>query len=279
MHENHSIVHCSDPRYQLLRNLQTLRGRDRTGQYVIEGIRHFARAADERVPIESVFVCREALTNAFGQRLACRLRDSGVPVLQLAPHLYRELTLAADPQGIGAIVRQQWIPLHDVRPGTRRLWLAVESIDSPGNLGTIIRTAEATGIAGILILGNGADPHDPATVRASMGAIFSQRFVRCETREFIDWARARHVAIVGSSPAGLFDYRAFPCRWPAVLLIGSEKRGLSEMLQQACDFTVRIPMLGQGDSINAAVAAGVLLYELFYQRIPNAGTLAASKSQ
>ncbi|HKA02593.1 MAG TPA: RNA methyltransferase [Candidatus Solibacter sp.] len=278
MHETHSIVHSTDPRYQLLRTLQTPRARDRTGRFIIEGIRHLSRATDERAPIESLFLCREALTNSFGQKLARRLHDSGIPLLQLAPHLYRELTLANDPQGIGAIVRQQWIPLCDVRPGTRRLWLAVESIDSPGNLGTIIRTAEATGVAGIILLGNGADPHDPATVRASMGAIFSQRFVRCETHDFIDWARARNVALVGSSPAGLLDYRTFPCRWPAVLLIGSEKRGLSENLQQACDFVVRIPMLGRGDSINAAVAAGVLLYELFHQRIPNAGAPAASNS-
>jgi TrmH family RNA methyltransferase len=99
-----------------------------------------------------------------------------------------------------------------------------------------------------------------------MGSLFSQKLVRCSTGEFFQWARAAGVAIVGSSPKGLLDYRKFHCRWPAVLLIGSEKHGLSEQLSDACDFTIRIPMLGRGDSINAAVAAGVLLYELFDQR-------------
>jgi TrmH family RNA methyltransferase len=191
--------------------------------------------------------------------------------LSLTPQLYRDLTLAADPQGLGAVLRQQWIPLSAVRPGTHRLWLAVESIDSPGNLGTIIRTAEATGVAGIIVLGDGADPHDPAAIRASMGSLFSQRLVRCEVREFIRWARSTGVALLASSPAGLLDYKAFECRWPAVLMIGSEKRGLSPQLLEACEFTVRLPMLGRGDSINAAVAAGVLLYELFHQRKAFAG--------
>jgi RNA methyltransferase, TrmH family len=251
---------------QLLRSLQTPLGRSRTGLYLIEGIRHVARAVEERVIIESLFIEPSTLTNAFGQKLVRQLRRSGTSCIELAPHVYRDLTLAVDPQGIGAVARQRWIPLGHVRAGTRRQWLAVESIDSPGNLGTIIRTAEATGVAGIFILGDGADPYDPGAVRASMGSLFSQRLIRCSTREFLQWAGSSRAALVASSPAGLVDYRAFPCPWPAVLMIGSEKRGLSRELLHACDFTVRLPMLGHGDSLNAAVAAGVLLYELFHQR-------------
>jgi TrmH family RNA methyltransferase len=271
VHDNNSIAHSTDPRFQQLRSLQTPQGRFRTGHYLVEGIRHVARAVDERAPIQSIFAAPSVLSNPFGQKLARRIRQAGTPCFSLAPQLYRDLTLAVDPQGLGAVLRQQWIPLSAVRPGTHRLWLAVESIDSPGNLGTIIRTAEATGVAGIIILGDGADPHDPAAIRASMGSLFSQRLVRCEVREFIRWARSTGVALVASSPAGLLDYKAFECRWPAVLMIGSEKRGLSPQLLEACEFTVRLPMLGRGDSINAAVAAGVLLYELFHQRKAFAG--------
>jgi TrmH family RNA methyltransferase len=167
---------------------------------------------------------------------------------------------------LGAVVRQQWSAISEVRPRKDNLWIAVESIDSPGNLGTIIRTAEATGAIGIIAIGAGADPYEPTAIRASMGSLFSQKLVRCSAREFTDWARALDVALVGSSPSGLLDYRAFHCRWPAVLMIGSEKHGLSDQLADACDFMVRIPMVGRGDSINAAVAAGVILYELFNQR-------------
>jgi TrmH family RNA methyltransferase len=270
MHEDqHSqpLTHDpQEPRFRHLRSLQTSSGRTRPGLYLIEGIRHVARAVEERAPIESIFVAPNVLSNPFRQKLARRLRQSGTPCLRLAPNLYGDLTLAAEPQGLGAVIRQQWTPLAAVRPRPSCLFLGVESIDSPGNLGTIIRTAEATGVAAIVTLGSGADPYEPAAIRASMGSLFSQKLVRCSTIEFARWARASGVAIVGSSPKGLLDYRRFQCRWPAMLLIGSEKHGLSDQLFEACDFTVRIPMLGRGDSINAAVAAGVLLYELFDQR-------------
>jgi TrmH family RNA methyltransferase len=183
----------------------------------------------------------------------------------LSRQLYRELTLAADPQGIGAVIRQQWTPVDTLQPEQKSFWLAVEAIDSPGNLGTMIRTAEAAGVAGIFFIGPHADPLDPGAVRASMGSLFSQRLVRCSAGEFANWAKAHGVAVIGSSPTGLMDYKAMRFRWPAALLIGSEKHGLSERLLESSDFTVRIPMVGRCDSINAAVAAGVLLYEMFNQ--------------
>ena len=270
MHENNSLqslIHdARDPRFLHLRSLQTSQGRARTGLYLIEGIRHLARAVEERAPIQCIFLDPSVLSNPFGQRLARRLRQSGVPCAKLAPRLYRDLTLAAEPQGIGAVVRQQWSPLPDVRSRPGSLGLAVESIDSPGNLGTIIRTAEATGVDRIIFLGNGADPYEPAAIRATMGALFSQRLTRCPVRDFIKWAKSAGVAIIGSSPNGLLDFKGFRCPSPAILLIGSERQGLSSQLIDACDFTLRIPMLGRADSINAAVAAGVLLYEFLDPR-------------
>ena len=268
MHENkpHLIQDIHDPRFLFLRSLQHPHGRLGTGLFLIEGIRHVARAVEHRFPIHSFFVDPSQLSNPFGRRLAQKLQRMGVPGLKLLPRIYRQLTLAAEPQGIGAVVKQQWKPLAAVQPGADSLWLAIEALDSPGNFGTIIRTAEATGISGIFVIGAGVDPWDPATVRASMGSLFSQKFIRCSAHEFIDWAKRYGVTIVGSSPAGLLDYKTLQWRWPAALLIGSEKLGLSEQLTDASDFMVRIPMLGRGDSINAAVAAGVLLYEMFNQR-------------
>ena len=260
------VTHSRDPRFLALRSLQTPEGRFRTGLYLIEGIRHVAQAVEHHAPIRSLFVEPSVLSNPFGRKLARKLRKSGVPGLRLSRPLYHELTLAAAPQGIGAVVRQQWTPIAGVRPERNSFWLALESIDSPGNLGTIVRTAEATGVAGIFLIGEDADPFDPAAVRASMGSLFSQRLVQCTARELTDWARSSLASVIASSPAGLLDYRALPCRWPAVLLMGSEKLGLSEYLTETADFTVRIPMLGSCDSINVAVAAGVLLYELFNQR-------------
>ena len=267
MHENKYcfVNQAHDSRYLTLRSLQTPQGRSRTGLFLIEGIRHVARAVEHQAPLQSLFIDPSRLSNPCAHRLVRRLRKSGVPGIHLSPQLYRQLTLAAEPQGIGAVVSQKWISLADVHPSQSSFWLAVESIDSPGNLGTIIRTAEATGVNGVFMIGQNVDPWEPAAVRASMGSLFSQRLVRCSARDFADWARSFGVLIIGSSPTGLLDYKALRWRWPAVLLIGSEKQGLSETLIEASDFMVRLPMLGRGDSINAAVAAGVLLYEMFNQ--------------
>lgn len=300
MHENKPTL-ISDPRdpaYHTLRSLRTFQGRSRTGLYLIEGIRHLSRAVEHHAPIESVFLDPSVLSNHFGRRLARRLFRSGVPALRLSPQLYRELTQAAEPQGIGAVLRQYLASIaaldslvRDSYPGmasampirgvknaalaTGTIYLAVESIDSPGNLGTMIRTAEAAGVAGIFLLGQDDDPFDPATVRASMGSLFAQKLVKCSPQEFIAWARSKGVTTIASSPGGLLDYRGLRgvlrhshgsregcANRPVVLLLGSEKRGLSGHLIEASDFTVRIPMRGRCDSINVAVATGVLLFEM-----------------
>lgn len=268
MHEKTSplITHRSDPSYSKLRILHSLKGRIQTGQYLIEGIRHVARAHDERAPIESLFIEPSALQNPFGQKLARRLKQAGVPTLRLAPKLYQELTLANEPQGIGAVMRQRWTQLVQIDLTASPFWLAVESVDLPGNLGTILRCAEAAGTTGVILVGDGADVFDPACVRATMGALFSLTLVQCTRREFGEWARMNHVSVVGSSPRGLMSYRGFRCRWPAVLVVGSEREGMSDELLEICNFVVRIPMCGRSDSINASVAAGILLFELAGQR-------------
>jgi TrmH family RNA methyltransferase len=251
-----------DPHFLTLRSLQTSQGRARTERYIIEGIRHLARAVEHGATIDSVFLDPSVLSNPFGQKLARRLRQQGVPGIRLSRELYRDLTLATEPQGLGAVLRQKWFPLEHL-PATRdSLWLAVESIESPGNLGTIIRTAEAAGVTGVLILSPNCDPYDPATVRATMGSLFSQKLVRCSVPEFNCWTKSNRVSVVASSPTGLMDYKALAYRFPAALIVGSEKHGLSDQLLETADFVVRIPMRGGCDSLNAAVAAGVLLFEI-----------------
>lgn len=268
MHEKkYDLVSDSrDSRYLTLRSLQTPQGRSRTGCYVIEGIRHLSRAVEARSAIQSIFIDPSVLSNHYGRKLARKLRNQGVPGVRLSHSLYRTLTMANEPQGIGAVIRQEWIPLNRVAVPRNSLWLAIESIESPGNLGTILRTAEASGVSGVFVLADECDPHDPAAIRASMGSLFSQQLIRCSVHEFIAWAKGKDVAIVASTPVGLMTYKDLPCRWPEALAIGSEKRGLSEQILDAAHFTVRIPMHGLCDSLNVAVAAGVLLFEMASQR-------------
>ncbi|MFC5864045.1 TrmH family RNA methyltransferase [Acidicapsa dinghuensis] len=267
MHEKEYplVTDLRDRQYLRLRSLQTFQGRQRTGNYLIEGIRHLARAVEESAPIEQLFVDPSIFSNRFGQKLVRKLRRAGTPGIRLAPTLYRDLTLAAEPQGVGAVLRQHWSSIDITPIRQEALWLAVESVDQPGNLGTIIRTAEAAGVEGIFLLGPSIDPWDPGCVRATMGSLFAQRLIQCTSRELVNWARSHHVSMIGSSPHGLLDYKTLRSRWPAVLLVGSERHRLSEVLMGASNFLTRIPMCGRADSINAAVATGVLLFELSVQ--------------
>ena len=263
MHENNNplITNPSDPRLTLLHLLGTEIGRARSAEYIIEGIRHVARAFEQRIPLKLLFVDPSLLSNPFGRKLARRIRQSGTQSIRVSPAIYQDLTCAAQPQGIGAVARQQWTPVGELKTGRDWLWLALESIDQPGNLGTMLRTAEAAGVSGIFLLGQGADPFDPACVRATMGALFSQKLIRCTTFEFGEWVRSNRITVVGSSPTALMSYREMQSRWPMVLLIGSERQGLSQQLIDLAKVMVRIPMCGRSDSINAAVATGILLFQ------------------
>jgi TrmH family RNA methyltransferase len=264
MHDASSPALVTDydhPLIRRFRSLQTEAGRAASGCYLIEGVRHVFRATQAQIPIEQLYIAPKALKNPAGQKLARHLRRAGTPVATVAPDLYRRLSLAASPQGIAAILRQDWTPLAAVRPGDGNGWLAVEGVESPGNLGTMIRTSEAAGTAGLILIGPTADPYDPAAVRATMGSLFSQILVRTTVREFAAWSGQQRVSLVGTSPHAARDYRAVRYEKPLVILVGSEKRGLSEELCRACDMLVRIPILRPGvDSLNVAVAAGILLY-------------------
>jgi TrmH family RNA methyltransferase len=142
------ISTARDSRFLTLHSLQTPQGRSRTGRYMIEGVRHLARAVEHNAPIESVFLDPSVLCNPFGRKLTRRLRKRGIPSIRLSWQLYRDITLAAEPQGIGVVLRQQRTSLQQLRRERNSLWLALESIESPGNFGTMIRTAEAASASG-----------------------------------------------------------------------------------------------------------------------------------
>ncbi|HLK59230.1 MAG TPA: RNA methyltransferase [Chthonomonadaceae bacterium] len=249
-----------------LRSLQDREGREQTGLFLIEGIRPLAQAVAHGVRIETLIVAPQLLTIPFGRRVVRQIRIAGTPCLSLTPEVYYSFTQAEEPQGVAAVVKQRWEPLETLRPSNGLCWIAAEAVQSPGNLGTMIRSSDAVGGAGIILLGNATDPYDPATVRASMGAIFAQRFVRGTVEQFAIWKRRNCCTVVGTSPDAKTDYQDVVYPRPTMLLLGCEKRGLTPELQSLCDVMVKIPMVGRSDSLNVAVATSVMLYELFNQR-------------
>jgi RNA methyltransferase, TrmH family len=261
-----AISSPQNARIRQLRALAERKNRDRSGLYLIEGVRAVAEAVQQRCAIETLIIAPQLMSHPRGWEVYATLQAINTPTLQVSAEVFERLAAKEVTQGIAAVVRQRWERLADVQPGAS-CWVALDSVQYPGNLGTILRTSDAVGGAGVILLGHATDPYDPICVRASLGAIFSQRLVRASLDELAAWARQHGTTIVGTSPAAPTAYRAVRYTPPLVVLMGSERHGLSAAQQALCDHVVSLPMLGRSDSLNLAVATGVLLYEILHQQL------------
>jgi len=228
-------------------------------------VRQFVQAFDADYLFDTIVFSRVLLKSDLAEMLVRRLGARGVRRVAVTPEQFRSVSTTERASGIGAVVRQRWTPLGDV-PVDRPL-LVIESLRSAGNLGTILRTAEATGVGAVVFLSAACDPFDPAVVRASMGGIFHLRLVPTDHANFAGWAAKRGVAVVGLSPEAPRLWTEVDCAaGPVAVLIGEERGGLTPGGRALCGQTVRLPMCGRADSLNVGVAAGVMLYELVRKR-------------
>ncbi len=182
---------------------------------------------------------------------------------ELSGDLFGRIADRDGPSGLAAIVRSEQVPLSGLTVGADSLFIALHSAGNPGNVGTIVRTASATGAAGVILIGPSADPYDPVAVKASMGALFTVPVVAVESAaEFLDWAGRSGVTVAATSARGSVSCWDAELPLPLAVLLGSEGAGLPDDLLLAAGLRVAIPMTGTAESLNLAVAAGVLLYEV-----------------
>ncbi len=267
--EQPSISPCPDVGALLadVRQLQHRReSRDSRGLHYIEGVRDFVQAVDSGVELCTLIVSKALLRVGLAQKLVRRARRQSTPCVFVTPEQFRSVTRLERASGIGAIVRQHWSRLHRAPPGGGLCWLAVTRVRSPGNLGSLLRTSAAVGGSGLIVIGRNVDPFDPAVVRASMGAVFQQRIVRCGRQAFGHWVRRHRCLVVGASPEAERPFHRMRYRRPTVLLLGDERKGLSEAQRAICSATVSIPMVGDVDALNLAVAGSLMLYEVFRRK-------------
>ncbi len=256
----------SNSRIKNVRKLRSRSERERTGTLLVEGIRQVSEAIQSGAEIVELLIAPDLLRSRFALDLVSEAQDRGVKSLNVTSDVFQSFSERERPQGLAAEVRQRWTPLESLDVKADRLWVALESVADPGNLGTILRTCDAVGANGAIVLGQSTDPFDPASVRASMGAVFTQQIVRASTAELVAWARTHRIHLAGTSPDAKIDYHATDYPSPLVLLMGSERHGLTDELMGACNPLVKLPMAGRVDSLNLAVATGVVLYEIFNQR-------------
>jgi TrmH family RNA methyltransferase len=266
---NPVLTSRNNPQIKQIRALRQRKGRDESGLFLVEGIRHIGEAVEAGRQLETLCYAPDLLTSPFAKELVEQQRAGGVTCLALDAASFASLTDKDHPQGLVAVLRKPSWSLSRLTAGNFAWGVALVEPQDPGNIGTILRTIDAVGASGLILLDNSADPYHPSAVRASMGALFWYPVLQTTFDEFTRWAKSQAYTIYGTSAHGSVDYRSvevYPS--PLILLLGSEREGLSAEQRQACDILLRLPMHGKATSLNLAVAAGVMLYAMLEKRPP-----------
>ncbi len=253
----------SNPLVKLVRSLRQRKGRDEAGLFLVEGIHTVGEAAEAGWEIETLLYAPELLAGDFAAGLLEGQSQKGTRCQPVSAEVFASLAEKDNPQGLLAVVRQRRLSLDGLQPGNFAWGVAAVSPQDPGNVGTLLRTIDAVGADGLLLLDGGVEPFHPSVVRASMGALFWKPVAQASFQEFVAWARRHSYRLVGTSAHAQTDYRTLGRKNGAlILLLGSEQKGLTVEQMAACDAVVSLPMRGRASSLNLAVAAGVLLYSL-----------------
>jgi TrmH family RNA methyltransferase len=221
------------------------------------------QAVEHGLPIERLIVAPELLRSEPARQMVDTAARAGVSVAEVSPGIFERIASREHPAGLAAIVQIPRRDLPALAPAGVGLFAAVDSGGNPGNLGAIMRTAEAVGSRGIIAIGQGTDPYHPAAIKASMGTVFSLTVAQVQSAaEVLGWCAQHGIQTIATSPTAATSHWEEVYRLPCLLLFGSEGEGLSSREIAACDQSVRIPMAGSADSLNLAVAAGIMLYEV-----------------
>jgi TrmH family RNA methyltransferase len=255
----------SNPKIKLIRKLQEKKQRYKNGLYYIEGLRIIGDALQHHAAFDAVYYAPELLRSQFGLALIQQCRENEIEVYEVPAVIFEHFSLKDHPQGIGAVMKMQpqALPADDMLP--RRIWVGLDAVADPGNLGTILRTQDATDGSGIFLLGNCVDPYDTSVILGRMGAVFTQPFYSMDAADFRAWKQAHQVPVIGTSDAAKQDYQSITYPSQMVLLMGSEREGLHPEMEALCDEIVSIPMSGYSDSLNLSIATAVVLYEIYNQ--------------
>jgi RNA methyltransferase, TrmH family len=261
------ITSAANPLIKRVRLLGDRRHRRREGAFVVRGVQPVWQAVEAGAEVEVLLVAPDLLRGPAAAMVA-EQEARGVPVARLSAELFGRIDDRDAPAGLAAIVRARLGAVDAVAARPDSVFVALHEAGNPGNLGTIIRTANAAGAAGVILVGPCADPFDPAAVKASMGAVFGVPVAAAATgAEFMSWCRDRGVTVAATSAraAGTVPLWDAELPRPLAFLLGSEGAGLPAGLIGSADLRLRIPMTGTAESLNLAVAAGVLLYEAWRQ--------------
>ncbi len=257
------VTSLSNPVIKDIKSLALKKFRDQQNAFLAEGLKLVIDALDLGWTIRTLVFAKSARGHALVEKVASRAVASGALVLEVSEKVLSSITRKDNPQTVLGVFEQRLTPLRDVQPGGTDVWVALDRIRDPGNLGTVIRTADAVGAKGVVLVGDCVDPFGLETVRATMGSIFALPLVKASADAFVQWRKSFKGLVTGTHLKGAVDYRSVDfSQKPTLLLMGNESQGLPEQIAAQCDVLLRIPQAGRADSLNLAVATGIMLYEV-----------------
>jgi TrmH family RNA methyltransferase len=260
------ISSLQNPRIKQLVKLRDRRPRDEAGVFLVEGYREIRRALEKNVPLQEIYFAPDWFLGENEPALLERAAIAGAKLFELSREAFAKVAYRERPDGLLAVAPQWHRTLDDLTLPAEPFLLVVEAIEKPGNLGTILRSADAAGCHAVIVCDPVTDIFNPNVVRASTGVLFSVPLVVAESTAVLTWLRDRGVHTVATTPAATKVYSDVSLRGPLAVVMGSEQYGLSKFWLEHADTPVRIPMAGQADSLNVAMATIITLFEAVRQR-------------
>ncbi|HET8534483.1 MAG TPA: RNA methyltransferase [Sphingomicrobium sp.] len=256
------VTAFSNSTVKLLRSLRDKKARRTEGLFLAEGLRILTEARDSgRLP-EIVAFSPEGAKHPLAAEIIAATEAAGGDAVETTPDILSKMSGKDNPQMLLGAYRQPDTFLEKTDRSAAPLWIVAQALRDPGNIGTILRTGDAVGAGGLILIDDCADPYSVEAVRASMGAIFTQQVATARWPDFVAWLRSADGQLVGTSLKAAHDYLEAEYRPPCFLLIGNEQQGLPADYEAECDRLVKIPMAGRADSLNAAMAAAVMAFAI-----------------
>jgi TrmH family RNA methyltransferase len=257
-----AITSLANPIVKDIRALALPKNRKASGLFVAEGLKLVADAVEAGWVVKTLVYAANVGSQPLVARLAGSTHAKGGTVLSVSEAVLAKISRRENPQTVIGVFEQRIMPAAAVRPKPGDVWVALEAVRDPGNLGTIVRTCDAVGAAGVILVGETVDPFSVEAVRATMGSVFAVPLARASRAEFVKLAGAWPGTVVGTHLKATDDYRKVEYRTPVLLVMGGEQAGLTEETSAALRTLVKIPMAGKADSLNLAVATAVMLFEI-----------------
>ncbi|MGB7285704.1 MAG: RNA methyltransferase [Salaquimonas sp.] len=260
------INSTANPIVKDIKGLFLKKNRDASGLFIAEGLKLVADALETGWKIKTLIYSKNTLGQKGLAEIAARCRAKGADILEVNDKVLTAISRRDNPQTIIGVFHQSWSNVDEIAQKTKSnsdVIVALDRVRDPGNLGTILRTCDAVGVKGILLIGETTDPFSIEATRATMGSVFHVPMARMSESEFLEWRKTFKGRIAGTHLEGAADYRKIDWQAsPTLLLMGNEQQGLTDALAETCDDVVIIPMAGKADSLNLAIATGVMLFEI-----------------